>query len=77
MSDFTKNQLSQIGIRMNGGLPRYQAQTLKKIRLPIITNIEPFTLNKLLESYNNKDLKEINKIVEKYCIQQNVYTNLS
>ena len=75
MSEFTKNQLSQIGIRMNGGLPRYQAQTLKKIRLPIIDNLEESTFNKLLESYNDKDLKEINEIVEEYCTQYCIYGN--
>lgn len=76
MSDFTKNQLSQIGIRMNGGLPRYQAQTLKKIRLPIVDNLEESIFNKLLESYESKDLEKINEIVEEYCAQQSVYANL-
>jgi len=34
MSNFVKKQLTQIGIKMNGGLPRFQAQTLKKLRIP-------------------------------------------
>jgi len=34
MSDFVKRQLQQIGIKMNGGVPRFQAQTLKKLRIP-------------------------------------------
>lgn len=33
MSDFVKEQLNQIGIRMNGGVVRFQAQTLRKIRV--------------------------------------------
>jgi len=36
MSDFVKNQFNQIGIKMNGGVVRFQAQTLKKLRIPNI-----------------------------------------
>jgi tRNA1(Val) A37 N6-methylase TrmN6 len=39
MSDFIREQLSQIGIRMNGGFPRFQAQILKKLRIPNIGNL--------------------------------------
>lgn len=69
MSDFIREQLSQIGIRMNGGFPRFQAQILKKLRIP---NIEYLTCDEktaLKESYDNLDLLIINKIIKKYCNQ--------
>jgi len=34
MSEFVQKQLLNIGIKMNGGVPRFQAQTLKKLRIP-------------------------------------------
>lgn len=36
MSDFVKQQLQQIGIKMNGGVARFQAQTLRKLCIPNI-----------------------------------------
>jgi len=36
MSDFVKQQLQQIGIKMNGGVVRFQAQTLRKLCIPNI-----------------------------------------
>ncbi len=72
MSDFIKKQLSQIGIRMNGGLPRFQSQTLKKIRIPIFTSLEKSIRCELVKSYDNKNLRLINKIVNNYCIQNGI-----
>ncbi|UII77831.1 Eco57I restriction-modification methylase domain-containing protein [Flagellimonas sp. HMM57] len=69
MSDFIKDQLSQIGIRMNGGLPRFQSQTLKKLRIPNLNELTKFETDELIKSYNNRNLKNINKIVNKYCTQ--------
>jgi adenine-specific DNA-methyltransferase len=69
MSNFIREQLSQIGIRMNGGFPRFQAQILKKLRIP---SIELFTSDEktaLIESYDNLDLLLINQIMKKYCTQ--------
>src|SRR5690606_33546427 len=36
MSRFIRQQMMQIGIKMKGGLPSYQIQTIKKLRIPII-----------------------------------------
>lgn len=67
MSDFIKNQLSQIGIRMNGGLPRFQSQTLKKIRIPDVKQ-----LKKLTELYESRDIKKINEVINTYCSQHSI-----
>ncbi len=69
MSDFIREQLSQIGIRMNGGFPRFQAQILKKLRIPNIGNLTSVEKTILIESYDNLDLLIINKIIRKYCTQ--------
>ena len=67
MSDFIKKQLSQIGIRMNGGLPRFQTQVLKKIKLPIIANMTKAERAFLVKAYIEHDLEQVNGVVEKYC----------
>lgn len=69
MSDFIKDQLSQIGIRMNGGLPRFQIQTLKKLRIPQLNELADSDRIKLVESYDRRNLEIINEIVNKYCTQ--------
>jgi 16S rRNA G966 N2-methylase RsmD len=38
MSDFVQQQLQQISIKMNGGVARFQAQTLRKLQIPNIKN---------------------------------------
>ncbi|RBW54139.1 hypothetical protein DS884_18225 [Tenacibaculum sp. E3R01] len=72
MSDFIKNQLSQIGIRMNGGLPRFQTQTLKKLRIPQLTEFNNSDRKKLIESYEKRNLENINKVINKYCTQHRI-----
>lgn len=75
MSDFVKEQLSQIGIRMNGGLPRFQSQTLKKLRIPDIDKLDLDVKNLLIKAYDDKDIVTISKEVNKYCTQQCVISN--
>ncbi|RXL91919.1 hypothetical protein EO238_30690, partial [Citrobacter sp. AAK_AS5] len=60
MSDFIREQLSQIGICMNGGLPRFQAQTLKKLRIPNISTLDSFDKFELIEAYDTIDYGLIN-----------------
>ena len=67
MSDFIREQLSQIGICMNGGLPRFQAQVLKKLRIPNISTLNSLDKLELIESYDNVDYIQINKIINNYC----------
>lgn len=72
MSDFIKDQLSQIGIRMNGGLPRFQSQTLKKLRIPNLENLDMSDREILIESYNKRNFEKTNRIVNKYCTQHSI-----
>lgn len=77
MSDFIREQLSQIGICMNGGLPRFQAQTLKKLRIPDISTLDSFDKFELIGAYDNVDYDLINKIIIKYCTQHVIYPIIS
>lgn len=72
MSDFVRQQMSRIGIRMNGGLPRFQSQVLKKLKIPNIKLINQTDKSLLINAYNNQDLETLNKIIEDYCAQQNI-----
>lgn len=67
MSDFIKDQLSQIGIRMNGGLPRFQAQALKKLRIPNIENLTNMDKSQLISAYDRQDFDVMNLVIEGYC----------
>jgi adenine-specific DNA-methyltransferase len=70
MSDFIKHQMSQIGIRMNGGLPRFQSQVLKQLKIPNINELSSSDKNELIRSFDRQNLEETNSIIEKYCTQQ-------
>ncbi|HHG85510.1 MAG TPA: hypothetical protein ENJ82_12255, partial [Bacteroidetes bacterium] len=74
MSDFIKDQLSKIGLRMNGGLPRFQSQTLKKLRIPQLDHLPNSDKNILIDSYNGRNFEGLNKVVNKYCSQHRIKT---
>ncbi|AND63063.1 SAM-dependent methyltransferase [Flavobacterium columnare NBRC 100251 = ATCC 23463] len=69
MSDFIKHQMSQIGIRMNGGLPRFQSQVLKQLKIPNINGLSNVDRENLVKAYDRQDLETSNKIINKYCTQ--------
>lgn len=72
MSDFIKHQMSQIGIRMNGGLPRFQSQVLKQLKIPNINDLNDSDKDNLVKAYDKRDLEKTNHIVKKYCTQQGI-----
>lgn len=72
MSRFIRQQMMQIGIKMNGGLPRYQIQTIKKLRIPIIDSINHCDRRSLIEAYDNQDFITINRVINKYCLTYKV-----
>jgi hypothetical protein len=65
MSDFVKDQLMELGNKMNGGYPRWQSQNLKRLRLPIIEAIPVEIAKKILSAYGRKDYVTINQIITK------------
>ncbi|MDI9365453.1 MAG: Eco57I restriction-modification methylase domain-containing protein [Flavobacterium sp.] len=76
MSNFIKNQMSQIGIRMNGGLPRFQSQVLKQLKIPNINKLKLSDRTKLIQAYDNQNLDNTNQIIDKYCTQHGVLGKL-
>lgn len=72
MSDFIKNQMSQIGIRMNGGLPRFQSQVLRQLKIPNISQLSLPDKDKLVKAYDNQNLDKTNQVINKYCTQQGI-----
>ncbi|MBN8589361.1 MAG: Eco57I restriction-modification methylase domain-containing protein [Rhodothermia bacterium] len=69
MSDFIKHQMSQIGIRMNGGLPRFQSQVLRQLKIPNINGLGNADRENLIKAYDRQDLETSNQIINKYCTQ--------
>ena len=63
MSKFVKKQIEGISNRMNGGFPRWQSQSIKKIRIPRIAAIPSKLSFKLICAYHNRNIEEIDSIV--------------
>lgn len=64
MSKFVRAQVECISNKMNGGLPRWQSQSIKRIKIPIISNIPPELNNRLILAYYSRSITEIDSIVE-------------
>jgi hypothetical protein len=63
MSEFVRNQLDELGNKMNGGYIRWQSQNIKKLRVPIIDSIPSDLARKLHQAYHLKDYQEINRLI--------------
>ena len=63
MSDFVKNQLLELGNKMNGGYPRWQSQNLRKLRIPVIDSIPEKTAKIIAEAYDERDYFRINSFI--------------
>lgn len=64
MSRFVRSQIENISNKMNGGLPRWQSQNIKRIRIPIISDIPTKLKNKLVDAYQSHNITEIDRIVD-------------
>lgn len=64
MSRFVRAQIECISNKMNGGLPRWQSQSIKRIKIPIISNIPPKFKDRLVDAYHSRNISDINEIVE-------------
>lgn len=62
-SEFIRNQLFELGTKMNGGYPRWQSQNLKKLRIPMIDAMPKEYADVLIQAYHDKDYRTINKLV--------------
>ena len=64
MSRFVRTQIESISNKMNGGLPRWQSQSIKRIRIPKISDIPTKFKDKLIDAYYKRNISDIDKIVD-------------
>lgn len=64
MSNFVRNQLEELGNKMNGGYPRWQSQNLKKLRIPIIDAMPDSVKFELEQAYLEKDIDKVNELID-------------
>ena len=70
MSSFVKNQIMSISNKMNGGLPRWQSQTIRKLRIPSLSQIRPKEKDAILYAYQQKDFQTIDILVSRIVKSQ-------
>ena len=63
MSDFVRDQLLELGNKMNGGYPRWQSQNLKKLRIPYLDALPNSLKKKIRKAYRDQDTEQINEYV--------------
>jgi adenine-specific DNA-methyltransferase len=61
-TEFARRQVAEKGVLMNGGSLRWQAQTLRKLRLPDIRAMSDSDKDDLIAAYDSKDFALIEKI---------------
>lgn len=64
MSKFVRTQIESISNKMNGGFPRWQSQSIKRIKIPIISNISTKFKDRLADAYRSGNITDIDKVVE-------------
>lgn len=64
MSKPIRTQLDAVANHMNGGYARWQVQYLKKLRLPVISDISEDCVQKLLKAYERKQYDYINTLAQ-------------
>lgn len=63
MSGFARDQISNISNKMNGAMPRWQSQSIKKLRIPMVAGIGAELRTELLNAYRNADYDRIDTLV--------------
>ena len=70
MSDFVRAQIDNISNKMNGGIPRWQSQSIRKLRIPLISSISLDDQVALRRAYHGNFYNEINEIVKRIADSQ-------
>ena len=66
ISPICTEQIDSKGIKMNSGITRWQAQTLRKIVLPRIADIPQNIKGELIKYFDLKSVHDITMLVQKY-----------
>lgn len=64
MSDFVKSQIMTISNKMNGGLPRWQSRSIRKLRLPKLDGLSVEEKIQITKAYYDGDIPHINVLVD-------------
>lgn len=65
-TNFVRKQIAEKGILMNGGALRWQAQTLRKIKIPNIQILESKMKFDIVNLYNEKNMGDLENLIETY-----------
>jgi hypothetical protein len=66
MSSLSLNQIKNISIILRGGFVRWQAQNVKRIFLPKLTDLPSPLKQKLIKCYHKRDIQIIDSAVRQY-----------
>lgn len=66
MSESSSTQLNNVSVTMHGGYARWQAQSLRKIFLPKISDMSKDIKKNLAAMFDKKDVSGINRLVASY-----------
>jgi adenine-specific DNA-methyltransferase len=61
-TDFARTQVAEKGVLMNGGSLRWQAQTLRKLRLPDIRSMSEDRKDEIIAAYNSRNFKRVEEL---------------
>lgn len=64
ISDFCKEQINLVSVKMRGGFSRWQSQNLRKVMLPEIQLLDDYAKTTLIKAYDKKDPTRVNEIVD-------------
>ncbi len=65
-TDFVMSQMEHISNKMNGGYVRWQAQNLRKIKIPRLEKLSEAQRSALLKSYHERDPKLAEQAINSY-----------
>jgi len=64
MSGFASRQISAVSVKMRGGMPRWQAQNLRRIRVPSIQDMPRGVRMRLAGLFDAKDAARIDAVLD-------------
>lgn len=76
LSEFIRKQMSQVSVLMRGGHFRWQAQNIRKLKIPAIYDLDKNDLKILSTAFRFRDIENINSVVERILVEnQSTLTN--
>ena len=76
MSEFVRSQIECISNKMNGGFPRWQAQSIRKLKIPLLSEITSDYRHVLRTAYRHRNFDLINSTVSRIIESQQDFTRM-